>query len=187
MRLFTAIDLPPEIVERLGGQIALWKPHARLRWSPVENLHITTKFIGEWQPERLGELLAALEAVPGAAVGAGAAAIPITLRGLGWFPNPHSPRIFWVNVQGGEALRALAAATEAALAPLGIPVEKKTYTPHLTLARVPPGSDIAELRRQVAQLPQANWGSFEAKAFHLYESRPEPGGSVYSRLHTISL
>jgi RNA 2',3'-cyclic 3'-phosphodiesterase len=181
MRLFTAIDLPPGIVERLGDQIARWKPHAQLRWSRVENLHITTKFIGEWPENRIGELKNALNAVPRLGP------FPVSLRSLGWFPNPHSPRIFWISIQGGEALRTLASAIDTSLEPLGIALEKRPYTPHLTLARVDPGDHIAELRRQVAQLPQTDWGSFEAQAFHLYESRPGPSGSSYSRLHSLSL
>jgi len=181
MRLFTAIDLPPEVARQLGSLIARWKPHARLRWSRVENLHITTKFIGEWPDERLPELIGALDSIPSGGP------FPVALRGLGWFPNPHSPRIFWVSVHGGDALRRLASATGDALDPLGVPTEKRAYTPHLTLARVEPGSEIAGLRRQVAELPEADWGAFQAAAFHLYESRQGPGGSVYSRLHTVSL
>ncbi len=212
MRLFTAVDPPVELAGVLEAQIARWKPHAKLRWSRVENLHITTKFIGEWPEERLGELKKALDGVPSAAPGG---PFPVSLRGLGWFPNPHAPKIFWVPVQvpvavrvpvpvpvpvpvqmqahvpapaqGGDRLRALAAATDAALAQLGIAPEKRPYTPHLTLARIPPGASIAELRRQVAQLPVADWGTFATTEFHLYESRQGPSGSVYSRIHTVSL
>ena len=32
------------------------RPLAPLNWSPMENLHITSKFIGEWPEQRLGEL-----------------------------------------------------------------------------------------------------------------------------------
>lgn len=190
MRLFTAVDPPAELAGLLEERIAQWKPHAKLRWSRVENLHITTKFIGEWPENRLEELKTALDAVPKAAP---AGPFPVTLRGLGWFPNPHVPKIFWVPVQGpvpvqgGDTLRALAAAIDAALTPLGIPAEKRAYTPHLTLARIPPGADIAALRRKVAQEPVAEWGTFAATEFHLYESRQGPSGSVYSRIHTVSL
>lgn len=64
MRLFTALDLPPEIVDRLGQLIARLKPVARIKWSPPANLHVTTKFIGEWPEERLDELKSALASIP---------------------------------------------------------------------------------------------------------------------------
>ena len=127
------------------------------------------------------ELRAALGALPRGGV------IPIALKGWGWFPNPHSPRIFWVAVEGGDALRGLASATESALEPLGIGREARKYTPHLTLARVEAGSDIAGLRRAVAQLPLAEAGSFVASDFHLSASRQGAGGSMYTKLHTVAL
>ena len=94
-----------------------------------------------------------------------------------------------IKVVGGRpfALTRHLTRLRRSLEPLGIALEKRPYTPHLTLARVDPGDHIAELRRQVAQLPQTDWGSFEAQAFHLYESRPGPSGSSYSRLHSLSL
>lgn len=147
----------------------------------MENLHITTKFIGEWPEGRLEDLKSALDAIPRRGV------FPVALRGLGWFPNPHAPRMFWVPVEGGDALRNLAADTDAALTPLGIAAETRTYTPHLTLARIPPGSNIAELRRQVARQPVAEWGTFEVQAFHLYVSQTGPSGSNYSKVHSISM
>ena len=60
MRLFTAIALPETILEELDGLVRRLRRVARLRWSPIGNLHVTTKFIGEWPAERLDELVAAL-------------------------------------------------------------------------------------------------------------------------------
>jgi 2'-5' RNA ligase len=53
MRLFTAIDLPAEVLDPLREFLARLRPLAKLHWSPVENLHITTKFIGEWPEARI--------------------------------------------------------------------------------------------------------------------------------------
>jgi 2'-5' RNA ligase len=106
MRLFTAIDLPTATASRLEELVAQLRPAAALRWSRVENLHITTKFVGEWPPERLGEMVAALGAIP--SVGS----VEIALRGLGYFPNAQQPRVFWVGVEAGEPLARLAKLTE---------------------------------------------------------------------------
>ena len=48
MRLFTAIDIPEEIKTRLRLLVDRLRSTAKLSWSPVANLHVTTKFIGEW-------------------------------------------------------------------------------------------------------------------------------------------
>ena len=60
MRLFTGIDLPEHVHDKLERFLAALRPTAHLIWSPVYNLHITTKFIGEWPEEKLGEVTTAL-------------------------------------------------------------------------------------------------------------------------------
>ena len=107
MRLFAGLDIPEEVKGTLEALLDGFRPAAKLRWSPVGNLHVTTKFIGEWPDQRLEEMKQALSGVRGEP-------IPISIRGLGWFPNPHSPRTFWAASRGGEALLTLAAATDEA-------------------------------------------------------------------------
>jgi 2'-5' RNA ligase len=75
---------------------------------------------------------------------------------------------------------ALARETAAALEALGLPVEDKPYQPHLTLARIKGGADLAALRQAIAQLPSTGFGEFVAARHLLYRSRPGPSGSVYS-------
>ena len=181
MRLFAGLDLPEDCVRAIDTLQSKLRPRAQISWSPASNLHITTKFIGEWPEERLEELKLALDGVHGSGP------ISFSPKGLGWFPNPHSPRIFWVAIQPAAPLAALATATEEALAPLGVQRERRPYTPHLTLARIEPGSDIAPLRRAVAQLPPVDTGELETTHFHLYESRPTASGTVYSKLHSVKL
>ena len=164
MRLFTGIELPATEVAGLEALLAELRPLAPLRWSTAANLHITTKFIGEWPESRLEELKSALAAIPAPPT------IAIGLDGFGWFPNPHQPRIFWVSVKAPPQLAGLATAIETHLAALGIVKEDRPYRPHLTLARIDRPADLAPVRRAVAALPATGFGSFQAAAFHLYLS-----------------
>ena len=167
MRLFTAIDIPEDVMEGVRSLLKRLKPLATLSWSGVENLHITTKFIGEWPEERLREMELALAATPAPGP------IEITVRGLGWFPNERRPRVFWAGIDGGEPLRALARATEQAVARLGVPVEERAYSPHLTLARIKEAVPLDALRKALQALPSEcgfDFGSFQASSFFLYLS-----------------
>ncbi len=157
------------------------RPAARLRWGVVENLHITTKFIGEWPENRLGELTAALRGLPGRE------AIPVAVRGLGWFPNPHAPRVLWAAVHAGPELAELAAQTEAALEKLGVARENRRFAPHLTLARIRPPDRIEDLRRIIASSPSLEFGAFQVDRYYLYRSDRGPSGSVYTRLEEFPL
>ena len=95
MRLFAAIDLSAEVVGNLEDLLRQLQPAAQINWSPPENLHITTKFIGEWPEDRLTELTEALGTLPSR----GPFSIAVEVK-LGFFPNPHAPRVFWAGVRG---------------------------------------------------------------------------------------
>ena len=181
MRLFTGIDLPPEVIFKLEDLLQRLKPTAQINWSPPRNLHVTTKFIGEWPEERLAELKSVLGALPERVP------IAITIEKLGFFPNPHSPRVFWAGVHAGDDLTSLARDTEEALAPLGIAKEQRAYSPHLTLARIKTPGKQPELLQAVAKLPSLEFGSFVADRFYLYQSRLAPSGSVYTKLSEFPL
>ena len=181
MRLFTGFDLPAEVVRSLDELLDQLRPAARIKWIPPANLHITTRFIGEWPEERLAELRAALAGIPSHAP------IPMHIRKLGYFPNPHSPRVVWAGVEAGPDLAALAAETDRALEPLGLQPEGRPFSPHLTLARIKEPVPLQRLRETVVALPSLEFGSFTADRFFLYQSRLGPAGSVYSKLAEFPL
>jgi len=181
LRLFTGIAAPQEINARIDELVRRLKPLARIRWSPASNFHITTKFIGAWPSERLDELKSALGAVQTGGP------IRIAIRGLGFYPNARSPHIFWTGVEGGAALGALAARTSEACAALGVELEKKTYSPHLTLARIDAAGGLESLHAAIGKDPAPEFGDFEARQFHLYLSQPGNHGSVYTSLQEFKL
>jgi 2'-5' RNA ligase len=180
MRLFIGLDLPAEIVRNLEDLLDRLRPAARINWSPPANLHITTKFIGEWPEEGSPELKATLAALPSRAP------IDVHIHRVGFFPNPHSPRVFWCGIEA-PGLDVLAADTDRATATLGIETETRDFSPHLTLARIKERIDLQPLREQIAALPSLDFGRFEARAFFLYRSHLRPGGSVYTKLEEFPL
>jgi 2'-5' RNA ligase len=175
MRLFTGLDLPDEVVRTLRKLLDDLQPTARINWSPPENLHITTKFIGEWPEGRLDELKGALAALRPRGP------IPVHIQKVGFFPNPHAPRVFWCGIDA-PGLDALAADTDRATTALGIPAENRPFSPHLTLARIKERLNLQPLREAVAALPSLDFGQFVVDRFFLYQSRLSPKGSVYTKL-----
>jgi RNA 2',3'-cyclic 3'-phosphodiesterase len=176
MRLFTAIDLPEDILRRMDRLLNSLRSEAFVKWSPLDNLHITVKFIGEWPAERLSEIEKALSEIPSREP------FPLEVRNLGWFPNQRFPKVLWSGIQAGPQLAQLAHDTERCLAPIGIPVEDRAYTPHLTLARLKTPVPLQALRKRVDELQPASMGSFEVNRFCLYRSDPGSHCSVYGKL-----
>lgn len=176
MRLFCGFAVSYEVRRNIELLLEHLRPAARIRWSPADNLHITAKFIGEFPRERLQELRAVIDSIERPAP------FRVAIEGLGWFPNPHQPRILFAGVHAGAELPALFGRLDAALGELGVALESKPYQPHLTLARVPPSVEKAELgalRRAIAELPSASFGVYNAAKLLLYESTLTPDGSQY--------
>jgi 2'-5' RNA ligase len=161
MRLFTGLDLPAEVVHNLEQLLERLRPTARIHWTFPANLHITTKFIGEWP-------------------------IPVHVCKVGFFPNPHAPRVFWCGIEA-PGLETLAEHTDGATAALGIARETRAFSPHLTLARIKERLDLQPLRQAVAALPSLDFGEFQAASFFLYQSTLKPSGSVYTKLAEFPL
>ena len=158
------------MLERLGS-LGGWKP------SPIANLHITTKFIGEFPDARLPELKTALAELPRTGP------IAIRVAGFGCFPDAANPKSLFATVQSSPELASLAMETGLAVQRLGVEMESRPYVPHVTLARWKGHSpNVARV-----QLDDQDFGSFNATEFHLYSSAPGPTASVYRKLATYSL
>ena len=175
MRLFTAIDIPADVKATLAALLDRLRPLAKLGWIPVEKLHITTKFIGEWPAERLEELKRALGAITSPMV-------EVAIRRVGWLPNPRSARVLYAGVESSDSLVTLAAATERAAAVAGVPVEDRIYRPHVTLARTRKRVPLEALRSALAEIELSAIGSYRASSFALYLS----AGGKYTKLQEFS-
>lgn len=155
------------MADRMRELLLQLAPTVPARWSMVENLHITTKFIGNWPADKLDQLKAQLRFAH--------APVPIAVRGLGFY----SQRVFLAHVEKTPELVSLARTTEDALAEIGVKKEDRDYSPHLTLARNLRRKDLPALHDAAAH----DFGSFEAHEFFLYESRD----SIYTRIARFDL
>lgn len=188
MRLFVAIEIAPEIRDRLTALISEFRPKlANAAWVRPEGLHITLKFLGNV----LGENISAIEA---ALRSAKAIAFSLSIANVGVFPSPRSPRVLWAGIDSGPELAALAAKIEDALNALGFAREKRTFSPHVTLARFKSTGNKLELAKLLAAYASEGtggdvhgFGTMAATHFHLYESKLSPQGARYSKLASFAL
>jgi 2'-5' RNA ligase len=177
MRLFTAIDFPNDIMLRLDRLLAVLRPEALLKWSPIDNLHITTKFIGEWPEAKLADLMTALRNLNPRSP------FQVELKHLSWLPNEKWPRALTLGVESGDGLPRLARETEERLNQLGIRKEDRAYHPHLTLARIKNPVPLRGLHEKIDELEPTSIGSFTVEGFSLYRSDPGTQASIYRKLH----
>lgn len=185
MRIFIALDIPAAIRARMleyAERARRLAPEAH--WARTVGLHVTLKFIGEVSDAKVQEIKAALTAVK-------AAPFAVKFENVGFFPLPTSPRVFWIGVDGGPALRELAAAIDQATHELGIAKEERAFNPHVTLGHTGSGPGTHHRLRPLASLLQSEtapqFGTMTAQEFFLYQSQPQRGGSKYTKLERFSL
>jgi RNA 2',3'-cyclic 3'-phosphodiesterase len=194
MRLFVALDIDDSIRQRIScfmDGVRNFAPDAR--WVKPESLHITLKFIGENPEDALEQIKQALATVS-------VSAMRIQFRGFGFFPTAKSARVFWIGMEAGPELGALAAAVDNKLSGLRIPKEERAFSPHLTLARSPGGSGsprwgkgdkpnrvFQHLQERLAALPAPEFGTMSPREFFLYQSQLSPKGAEYTKLARFAL
>jgi RNA 2',3'-cyclic 3'-phosphodiesterase len=177
VRIFVALAIPEPVRAALDALIVRLRPAAPgARWVRSGNLHVTLKFIGEVSLQKLEEIKLALRNVRAQS------GIDILFRGIGFFPTPRRPRVFWAGVEGGPELAHLASSVEAALEPLSIANEVRAFSPHLTLARIESIAELRSLPQAIAATPSTDFGSAYASDFNLYQSVLKRGGAEYTQL-----
>ncbi len=194
VRLFVAIELPDEVRSALAATVAaLARGGASgdaVRWVRPEGVHVTLKFLGA-TPEAL---VAAVEGALGA-VAVGARPFRLRLAGVGSFGGPRNPggpprtgrpaglRVIWAGVAGEvDALAALAARVDGALAALGFPPEQRPFAAHLTLGRVRDGTPPAAragIFAALEALPPPRTLPIPVDRISLMQSKLGPGGASY--------
>ena len=194
MRIFVALDIDAAIrqrIQRFMEGASGFAPDAR--WVRPESLHVTLKFIGEKPQE-------AVEGIKRALSGIRTGPVEMSFRGYGFFPTAKAARVFWIGIESGPQLPALAKAIDQSLKALGIPQEEHPFTPHLTLARgggrsgAPhrkkgdaPNKNFHHLQEKLAALPTPDFGTMAAHEFFLYQSQLSQGGSRYTKIASFAL
>lgn len=180
-RAFVAVFPSDAVLDRLAALRREMEPRLPgLRWTGRESLHYTLRFFGDLTPDELARAAAAMDGASYAAK-----TFPLTLRGLGTFPERGRPRVLWVGAGGGgETLGALARELERRFADADLGRADKPFVPHLTLGRwrEPPPVDPAPV---LAPSRGTDYGICPVDAVVLVKSVLAPGGSIYTPLRIV--
>lgn len=175
-----AILLDERVRAALDAEIARLRPVGRdVAWVASGNLHVTLKFLGAVDEERI-------PAVSAAITRAATARPPFELvvQGLGAFPTLTRPRVVWAGLaEGASALRDLAAAVDRELTPLGFAPEGRPFAAHVTLGRVREPRRDPGLEQAIRAGAALDLGRLQVGRLSLMRSDLSPRGARYTELH----
>jgi 2'-5' RNA ligase len=134
-RIFCAVELPDEVRARLQEHIVRLRkevPDAAASWSRVENIHLTLKFFGNVEVDRIAKISAAATRTTEQF-----SQFKIEVGKTGVFPRPSRAQVLWIGVNDPSGnLSALQKTFETECAAAGFEKEDSAYRPHLTIARL---------------------------------------------------
>jgi 2'-5' RNA ligase len=184
IRSFIAFELPENIISSIRKVQENMKAYGfDMRWVRPENIHLTLKFLGnidQADVPKIGKLLdESAEGYP---------PMRLTAKGIGVFPGIKRPRVLWMGLKGQtDSLIGLQKTIDEKLGAIGLPRESRSFKGHLTLARVKGSVDSNRLCDAIKELGGFESEPFDADKIVLFKSELKPGGSVYTKLLSISL
>ncbi|QCW04775.1 RNA 2',3'-cyclic phosphodiesterase [Natrinema pallidum] len=184
MRLFVSVDLPDDLADPVADLQDEFADASGLDFTGPEQAHLTMKFLGETDEDRLPALERALSAaVDDADVD------PFTVRygGLGVFPSLDYISVVWLGVEaGGEELTRLHEAIEDRTTAMGFDPEDHEFTPHVTLARMQHAGGKDRVQDLVRER-EPTIGEARVDEIRLTESTLTDAGPVYSTVESFPL
>jgi len=185
IRSFLAFELPVEIkknVNRVSKEIR----HAGLdaRWVKVENIHLTVIFLGNIKTEVIENINDAIGKVC-----PGYGSFQVALKGMGCFPNRRRPRVLWIGLDGDlDRMSHFRDDLQKSLKPFGIKAEKRSFRPHLTLARFRSMRKMGSKLEDILMAHETLETPMESlKELIFFKSDLKPGGAVYTQLKSWPL
>ena len=182
IRTFIAVETDAAIRKAAKGLIdQLRQAGADVKWVDPENLHLTVKFLGDVDADKIAQVCEAVEKAV-----ADLSPFPLELRGAGAFPNVRRPQTIWLGAgEGDDRMAELAERIETALEPFRFRRETRLYRTHLTLGRLRregATAGIGDLGRLLEQLADCEAGRMPVEEMVVFSSELTRTGPAYESM-----
>jgi len=176
-RAFLALEIPPRIKDDIKQNLRYFRRQLvgyDFNWVPVENLHITLKFLGDItreQSQRIFETLGPLLV--------GYESFELKLSRLLYLPKKKVPKVIALAANPQELIIEISHQIERNIVEFGVAQQPETIKPHLTLARIK--KDHPKHLSRIKSKPIY----FHASQIVLYKSIISPEGARYESVWRI--
>ncbi|HHY00491.1 MAG TPA: RNA 2',3'-cyclic phosphodiesterase [Methanothermobacter sp.] len=178
MRVFLAVDVDRRLSYKIQKiQKDLIKTDAPLKLVDSENLHFTFKFFGEINPDQIQHITNLTEEKL-----ENYHSFPLHIKGTGVFPHPGYMRVVWLGIEDPVNFSKLQKDLDQEFNKMGFKKER-SYTPHLTIARVKGSHNKELLARKIQKLHDIEVGQMDVEKIVLKKSELTPVGPIYTDIH----
>ena len=176
-RLFIAVPLDKVIKEKLTGILSELKYVAfGAKVEPIDNIHITLKFLGNTDEKRIQIINTILNGIAHSY-----SCFPVEFNEFGFFPYAKYARICWLGMkEPSGVLLQIQKDLEDQLLSQGFAKENREFKPHFTLVRIKNPATGVKLAEKIKEFSEIKFELMTVKYFALYESILKPQGAEYS-------
>jgi len=175
IRCFIAIDFPDEVIKEVARvQEEVSKMKFTGKMTEIENLHLTLKFLGEIDADKVEEVKKKLSEVK-------FKEFEGKLGSVGTFSILGNPRIIWIKV-GGNEIWELQKEIDLKMKELGFKMEER-FMSHLTIARLKYIEDKKSFIEHIKKVGVKEI-KFKVREFKLKKSDLQLLGPVYTDINT---
>lgn len=181
IRTFIALEIPKNVLDFVLDLIKMnIKSFNKIKWENENKLHITLKFIGDFDESNVEKLSNDLVVLFNKF-----SKLDLQLDKFGFFNKDDFPKILWLGIKENENLNILMQNIDELTFHYGIEREKRKFKPHLTLLRIKSLEFIDELNTlKEIKFDNVN---FIADKIHLFKSELLKTGSIYKSLKEFQL
>lgn len=183
MRLFVGIKLENSVLEQIDKFLKPFKKTASpVKWTELQNLHVTLKFIGEVPDSQYNMIQKKL-----ASADFNTGPLELTFRGCGKFGRGRDMNIFWIGIDENQIMQDVYHRIENSLHRLGIPKEKRPFKPHITVARNKKSFNFKSFFDLIEEKQDTLIAKQQVGGFQLFNSQLTPEGPIYKVLKEVPL
>lgn len=182
-RLFAAIKIHPSASYiSLFNEISSSLHHERIKWVEPENTHLTLKFFGETDENKIPAIQQAIETAV-----AQSEPFAIKIANTGIFGSRYDPKVIWFGIDKQDELKNLAQNIFTELAKCGWEKDRQNFVPHLTIGRIKELMDKLLFQRIISKYNTVEIQEEKVTEIILYESLLRRDGPLYVNVFSVVL
>jgi 2'-5' RNA ligase len=189
LRLFCAVEFPRDVRARAATHAAYLRASLdgplKVSWEREEKMHVTLKFFGDAEAERVSQLTDAF-----ARTASRFEPFTVQLAGCGVFASLSRPNVLWIGITDDSGrLATLQSDLEDECARAGFARDARRFHPHVTISRVRFVNGEARRLARLHLETEFEPISFRVSDLVLVRSELGAGGSRYTVLsrHELSV
>jgi RNA 2',3'-cyclic 3'-phosphodiesterase len=179
-RVFCAIEIPTEVrnsVLEHANRLREAAPEVQASWSKLENIHLTMKFFGNVELDKISKISKAADKVARSF-----SPIRIRVHGTGAFPKHGPARVLWIGLNDpASKLIDLQKEFDDECVAAGFVAEERAFHPHLTVARLRSPQGARRLR-EIHGETKFEAADFTVTGLTVFRSELSSKGSRYTAI-----